>query len=183
LMTLGSMRPLLGQTKSRPRGFFASAQIEQSVIIWNMKSVIYKLDHYLIRRIRQASPSAARVALFIVFAWFGILKVIGTSPANPLVYELQQKTLPFLDFNTFVICFGIFEVFIGLTFLVRGWERLAIAVLSLHMVTTFLPLIFLPQVTWQGFLTPTLEGQYIIKNLLIIALAIGIAANLKPMKR
>ena len=66
---------------------------------------------------------------------------------------------------------------IGVSFLVEGWERLAIVLLAPHMVATFLPLAVLPSVTWLGFLIPTLEGQYIIKNTVIIALAIGVAAQ------
>lgn len=50
------------------------------------------------------------------------------------------------------------------------------------MIATILPLILLPSIAWSGFLVPTLEGQYIIKNLAIMALAAGVAANLHPMK-
>jgi uncharacterized membrane protein YkgB len=50
------------------------------------------------------------------------------------------------------------------------------------MITTFGPLVYLPDEAWQKFLVPTLEGQYIIKNLVIIATAIGIAAHLHPLK-
>jgi uncharacterized membrane protein YkgB len=49
------------------------------------------------------------------------------------------------------------------------------------MVTTFMPLFLIPQETWAGFFVPTLEGQYIIKNFVLIAAAIGIAANLHPL--
>ena len=84
--------------------------------------------------------------------------------------------------SQFIVFFGIFEMIIGIAFLVPHLERLAIALLVPHMITTFLPLIFLQSITWQGFLTPTLEGQYIIKNLVIIALAMGIAAHLQPFK-
>ena len=52
--------------------------------------------------------------------------------------------------------------------------------LLLHMIMTFMPLFMLPEVTWSAFLVPTLEGQYIIKNLVIISGAIGIAAHLQP---
>ena len=70
---------------------------------------------------------------------------------------------------------------IGICFLVPNLERLAIFLLIPHMVMTSLPLFLLPSIAWQTFFVPTLEGQYIIKNLVIIALAIGIAAQLKPM--
>ena len=71
---------------------------------------------------------------------------------------------------------------IGIAFIIPHFERLAIALLVPHMITTFLPLLFLQSITWHGFLTPTLEGQYIIKNLVIIALAMGIAAHLQPFE-
>lgn len=70
---------------------------------------------------------------------------------------------------------------IGITFLIPRFERLAIALLIPHMIMTTMPLFLLPAITWLSFMTPTLEGQYIIKNLVIIALAIGVAAHLTPM--
>ena len=72
---------------------------------------------------------------------------------------------------------------IGISFILPRCERLAIALLIPHMILTTLPLIFLPAMTWKGLLTPTLEGQYIIKNLVIIALAMGIAAHLHPIRK
>jgi uncharacterized membrane protein YkgB len=138
------------------------------------------VDRRIIYFLRAVSVPMARLALFVVFFWFGILKILHTSPANPLVEELLERTLPFISFNEFIIFFSLFEMLIGFVFLVPGWERLAIALLVPHMITTSLPLIFLPAITWQGYLTPTLEGQYIIKNLVIIALALGLAARLEP---
>ncbi|MCD8494773.1 MAG: hypothetical protein LRY41_00585 [Candidatus Pacebacteria bacterium] len=123
-----------------------------------------------------------RISLFVVFFWFGILKVIGVSPANTLVEKLFEQTIPFISFGTFFIMFGIFECVIGILFLVRGLERVVIPLLLVHMVTTFGPLVWLPTESWQGFLVPTLAGQYIIKNLVIIAVAFGIAAHLHPLR-
>jgi uncharacterized membrane protein YkgB len=140
------------------------------------------MDRGIINFLQKHHATIARVAIFIVFAWFGFLKVIGASPANPLVADLLHKTLPFISFESFIILFGLFEIIIGVLFLIRGAERLAIALLVIHMITTLGPLIFLPSVTWQSAFVPTLEGQYIIKNLAIIALAISIASNLHPWK-
>jgi hypothetical protein len=50
------------------------------------------------------------------------------------------------------------------------------------MVGTFLPLVTLPAVTWQGAFLPTMEGQYIIKNLLIISGAMVVGAHLYDRK-
>lgn len=121
----------------------------------------------------------ARFSLFLVYFWFGILKILDTSPANPLVEQLQHKTLPFLTFQQFIIFFSLFEMLIGLCFLIPKLNKAALVLLALHMVTTFMPLVFLPAVTWQGFLTPSLEGQYILKNFVIIALVLGIASRLR----
>ena len=73
-----------------------------------------------------------------------------------------------MPFNVFYSLFALFEMLIGALFLIKGWERVAIYLLVLHIVTTILPLFLLPNLAWQKFLVPTLEGQYIIKNILII---------------
>ena len=121
----------------------------------------------------------ARASVFIVYFWFGALKVFGASPANPLVNSLLERTMPFISFQHFIFFFALFEILIGLLFLVPGWERLVAIFLAAHMVTTFLPLWLLPDVTWNGFLIPTLEGQYIIKNVLIIAMTFVLLSTLE----
>lgn len=125
----------------------------------------------------------ARVALFIVFFWFGMLKLLGLSPANALVAAQLAMILPFWSFESFKFILGMVEMLIGVAFLFPRFERLAIALLIPHMIATFLPLILLPHISWQRAFVPTLEGQYIIKNLVIIALAFGLAAHLHPMRR
>ena len=141
-----------------------------------------RFDAYVIRHIKYATLPIARGALFVIFFWFGLLKVLEISPADPLVAALLKNTLPFVSFNGFRIFFGLYEMIIGLAFLVSGFERLAIILLLPHMVATFLPLILLPTDTWASVLVPTFTGQYIIKNLVIIALALSVAAHLHPMR-
>lgn len=146
-------------------------QFSKKLNIWDHK-VIVKMRHWVI--------PVSRFAIFLVYFWFGALKVFGTSPANPLVANLLENTMPWISFSNFIIAFGVFEMVIGLIFIIPHLERLAVFFLLIHLVTTVMPLFVLPQVTWSGFMTPTLEGQYIIKNILIIALAIGIVAHLHP---
>lgn len=140
------------------------------------------LDLELIHAFRKASIPVARFGLFTVFFWFGILKVIGLSPASPLVENLFSHTISFMPFGTFIVIFGLYECLIGILFLIRGAERVVIPLLFLHMITTIMPLFVIPAATWSGFLVPTIEGQYIIKNILIIAAGIGIASHLHPLK-
>lgn len=143
---------------------------------------LQRLDARIISRLRKLEVPVARTAIFTVYFWFGLLKLFGESPAAPLVQNLFERTIPAIPFEAFYIGFSAFEVSIGILFLVRGAERLAIAMLGMHLLMTFLPLILLPHLTWQGPFAPTLEGQYIIKNILIAASAIVVGAKLAPIR-
>ncbi len=141
------------------------------------------LDRKLIPYLRKISLPLGRFALFVVFFWFGILKILKVSSAEGLVAALLAKTLPFISFNHFIVFLGILEMVIGILFIIPGLERLALPVLIPHMLSTVAPLVLLPSMTWKYFMVPTLEGQYIIKNLVIIALAFLLAAHLTPLKK
>lgn len=142
-----------------------------------------RLDHKIIHFLRKAFLPTARISLAIVFIWFGMLKVLGLSPASGLVHDLFSATIPWMSFTTFYFLFAWFEVIIGVLFLFPRATRVVIPLLLIHMITTFMPLIFLPGESWSGFMVLTLPGQYIVKNLVIIAVALGIAAELDPLKR
>lgn len=116
----------------------------------------------------------ARLALFVVYFWFGILKILGVSPATQLVMDLQQKTLPFLSFQQFLVLFSAYEMLIGIMFLFPRLTKLAVTLLLVHIVMTMGPLVLLPEVTWGNALAPTLEGQYILKNFITLSLAMFI---------
>lgn len=140
------------------------------------------LDRRIVAFARQSAEPIVRWGLFIVFFWFGMLKVVGQSPISPLVEALFQRTIPYMNFSTFIVLFGIFECLLGILFLIRGAERLAIIFLAFHMLLTFLPLVLLIERTWSGFLVPTMEGHYIIKNILIIGAALTLVARSDPSK-
>lgn len=143
------------------------------------RETLERVDEKIITSMRHIYLPFSRLAIFLIFFWFGLLKVTGESPASPLVLSLLDRTLPFMNPGLFVIGFGVFEMIIGAFFLIPRIERLAIAILFAHLITTAMPLWLLKGEVWQSFLVPTLEGQYIIKNILLIALAIGIAAHLR----
>jgi uncharacterized membrane protein YkgB len=144
---------------------------------------LVSMDRAIIAAMRRLADPVSRFALALLYVWFGGLKVIGISPATPLVTALQEITLPVFAPDTFMVLFGLLEVLIGLLFLWPGMERVVLPLMAAHMVTTVLPLVLLPDVVWAGFLVPTLEGQYIIKNVALIALAIGIASRMAVMRR
>lgn len=139
------------------------------------------LDYKIITFLRKSFIPVGRFSIFVIYVWFGALKLLGVSPASGVVHDLFNATITFMSFDTFYLLFSWFEVLIGVLFLIPRLTRFVIPLLFLHMITTFMPLVFLPGETWNGFMVLTLSGQYIVKNLVIIAVAIGIAAHVHPL--
>ncbi|MCC6909720.1 MAG: hypothetical protein IT430_17425 [Phycisphaerales bacterium] len=122
-----------------------------------------------------------RWSLAVIFIWFGVLKPFGLSPAEPLVLKTVDW-LPVLSPRQWLGVIGWWEVAIGITFLFRSTLRLAIALLALQMVGTLMPLVMLSEITFQSGrypYAPTMEGQYIIKNLLIISAALVVGGTVR----
>ena len=114
---------------------------------------------------------ALRYSLAIVFFWFGILKPFGLSPASELVAE----TVFWFSPDWFIPLLGCWEVAIGILLIFRSTVKYALFLLFLQIPGTFLPFLFLPEVTFSEFpYGLTLEGQYIVKNLTLIAAAISV---------
>lgn len=123
----------------------------------------------------QALVTAAwinRAMIAVVYIWFGFLKVIGTSPAEGLVTKLFNLTLEsIMGIQTFLLILGIGECLIGFLWLSPRLTKLAFGLMIVHLFTTFMPVIFLPNETWQSFFNLTLTGQYIIKNVVLLSAA------------
>lgn len=118
-----------------------------------------------------------RISMGIIFIWFGLLKCFGQSPANDLV----AHTVYWVDPEVFIPILGWWEVAIGIGFLFRTLLRTAIFLLFLQIWGTFLPLIVLPEVCFEKFpFVLTIEGQYIVKNLLILSAAIVLGGTVRP---
>ncbi|MBR9990327.1 MAG: DoxX family membrane protein [Gemmatimonadetes bacterium] len=118
-----------------------------------------------------------RLALGLVFVWFGALKFVpGLSPAEDLV----RATVPFLPGEFFLPFLGLWEVAIGLGFLTGRALRLTILLLFLQMPGTLAPVVLLPERVFTIFpYGLTLEGQYIVKNMVLIAAALVIGATVR----
>jgi len=130
---------------------------------------------------KKTSFLLAHLALFVVFFWFGFLKFFGVSPANELVRELLLM-IPIMNlwsFESFIIVLGLVEVMIAILLLFPKTTKYGVAILIPHMLTTLLPLFLLPAIVWQQAFVPTLEGQYIIKNIVIVALALSVVLERK----
>lgn len=131
---------------------------------------------------RRTFIPVARFSIFLIFFWFGIIKLFGLSPASPLAKALIDKTVGLQHFDLLFYTLAVVECAIGILFLFPRATRIVIPLLLFHMAIVCSPLLLVPNYTWQRFLVPTLEGQYIIKNAVVIAVAIGIAASTSPLK-
>ena len=128
-----------------------------------IKKAIIGLDRLIIYRMKTISNTAIRLSFGIIFIWFGILKPLGLSAAEGLL-KLTLSWVPFGSLDNWLVFIGWWEVIIGFLFLFKKTTRVAIGLLFLQMIGTLMPLVILPDVTFQSnkFLLPTLEGQYII---------------------
>jgi uncharacterized membrane protein YphA (DoxX/SURF4 family) len=124
------------------------------------------------------SITALRISLGLIFLGFGVLKFApGASPAEPLV----ERTIETLSFGTLsgdraVFLTAVVECFIGLTLITGRWLRLGLVVMAGAMVGIMSPLVL-----FYGDLfpdrTPTLEGQYVLKDIVLVAAAAVVAAR------
>ncbi len=116
-----------------------------------------------------------RASLFIIYFWFGLLKLISRSPAEALVTNLHRITIGhFIRIQCFLVTLGVIECSIGIMWLVPKFTKWAILVFFSQMITTFLPLFIMRDQTWSDFPVLSLSGQYILKNIVLVACALTI---------
>jgi len=123
-----------------------------------------------------------RIALGVVFLWFGALKLIpGLSPAEDLAGRtIETLTLGIIPAAVALPVLALWEVAIGLGLLAGRWMRVTLLLLFVQMAGTVTPLFLFPAETFSQFpLVPTLEGQYIIKNIVLVAAAIVLGATVR----
>ncbi|GAA2994652.1 putative membrane protein YphA (DoxX/SURF4 family) [Microbacterium terrae] len=125
------------------------------------------------------SIPALRVALGTVFAVFGALKFIpGASPVESLVMQTWEKlTFGLVGGQAAMIATAVIEVAAGVLLLAGGaFARIGLVVLALAFVGILSPIVLLPAEVWSAA-GPTLTGQYIFKNAVLIAAALVVASQ------
>ncbi|MFO0914316.1 MAG: hypothetical protein U0795_15255 [Pirellulales bacterium] len=123
-------------------------------------------------RLELAGPTLLRLALGIVYLHFGFLKFYpDLSPAELLATQtVMNLSGQFLDAEQSLLLLAIFETLIGLGFLFHLFPRIMFALFTIHMLGTFAPLFLLPEFAFKiAPFAPTLEGQYILKNIVFLA--------------
>ncbi len=121
-----------------------------------------------------------RISIGIIFFWFGIQKFFpGISSAEDLATRtIEVMTFGIIQQSVGMPLLALWEVVIGITFIFGIFMRIAIPLLFLQMLGTVTPLFFFPSETFSTVpVIPNLVGQYIIKNLMLIAAGMVIGAH------
>jgi uncharacterized membrane protein YkgB len=123
-----------------------------------------------------------RISLGVVFLWFGVLKFFpGMSPAS----DLAARTIDVLSFGIVRTSVSVpllagWECLIGVGLLFGIFMRATLLLLAVQMAGTLTPLVLFPSEVFTHIpYAPTLEGQYIIKNAVLISAAIVLGATVR----
>jgi uncharacterized membrane protein YphA (DoxX/SURF4 family) len=141
-----------------------------------------KVDNLLVSWMAKHGIGILRVNLGIIFLWFGFLKFIpGASPAENLASRtIERLSFGLIQSDVSIVLLATWETLIGLGLISGLYLRLTLFLLFAQMLGTLTPLLFFPTETFVNPpLAPTLEGQYIIKNLVLIAAGLVIGSTLQ----
>jgi uncharacterized membrane protein YphA (DoxX/SURF4 family) len=141
-----------------------------------------RLDNLITTWMATNGVHLLRISLGIIFLWFGTLKFIpDASPAQGLATRtIELLSLGIIQPDVSIILLATWETTIGLGLIFGVFLRLTLFLLFLQMFGTLTPLVLFPAETFlQAPFAPTLEGQYIIKNLVLIASGIVIGATVR----
>lgn len=141
-----------------------------------------RLDRAITGWMARVGIPLLRVSLGIAFFWFGFLKFFpGLSPAQ----ELATETITILTFgivqpDVSIILLATWETLIGLGLIFGIFLRAVLFLLFAQMLGTLTPLVLFPAASFSHFpYAPTLEGQYIIKNLILISAGLVVGATVR----
>ena len=142
---------------------------------------IDRIDEAVSGFMERYGVTVPRIAVAVVFIWFGVLKVIDRSPVEGLV----KDTIYFLPEDTFFVVLGVWEIIIGVGLLVPVLLRLTLALFWLQMAGTFLSLIVVPDRAFQDGnpLLLDVTGEFIVKNLVLIAAGLVIGSTVRRRHR
>jgi uncharacterized membrane protein YphA (DoxX/SURF4 family) len=141
-----------------------------------------RLDRRITEAMAAHGLTVLRLAIGVVFLWFGALKLVpGASPAEDLAARtIERLTFGAVPPDVALPVLAVWEVAIGIGLLVGRWMRAVLLLLVVQMLGTITPLFLFPAETFTTFpIAPTLEGQYIIKNIVIVSAAIVLGATVR----
>ena len=149
---------------------------------WGRPTAFERVDRAITTTLARLGVPVLRIGLGIVFLWFGVLKFFpGLSPAQ----DLAARTIEQLSFGAITPSVSLpvlaaWETLIGLGLLTGRYLRATLFLLVVQMAGTITPLFLFPTETFTVFpYAPTLEGQYIIKNIVLVGAAMVVGATVR----
>jgi uncharacterized membrane protein YphA (DoxX/SURF4 family) len=141
-----------------------------------------RIDRQITRWMARYGILLLRISLGLVFLWFGVLKFFpGLSPAQDLATDtIELLTFGLLEPSVSIIILAVWETLIGLGLIFGVFMRGTLLLLFLQMPGTILPVFFFPEEVFTQFpYALTLEGQYIVKNLVLISAGLVLGATVR----
>jgi len=145
-------------------------------------ALLNRIDVQVTSRMAQYGVRLLSISLGVVFFWFGVLKFFpGSSPAEDLATKtINMLTAGLIPPNVSILVLATWECVVGLGLILGMFMRSTLLLLFLQMLGTVTPLFFFPQEVFTRIpYVPNLEGQYIIKNVVLISAGLVIGATVR----
>ena len=145
------------------------------------RTVPQVFDRRLTHWLAEYGVTALRISIGVIFFWFGVLKFWpGLSPADQLATEtIDRLSFGLLPRDTARILLAVLETSIGIGLVTGKYMRITLLLLVGQMLGTVTPLFLFTDITWADPFVPTLEGQYILKNIVLVSAALTIGATVR----
>lgn len=138
------------------------------------------LESTILPKLSRWGHVCERILLGIIFIWFGMLKVTGHESASSII----AKSVYWFDPQIVVPILGYWELTMGITMLFRSTVRVAILLLMIRLPGTLLALYYhFDQCFSDSIFLPTIQGQYLLKELTLVGAALVIAGTVRRKKR
>jgi len=140
-----------------------------------VSNALVRFDDAAVRMARRFGVPTLRIALGIVFIWFGLLKAFDATPVGDLVADI----VPLLSERVSVLVVGIVEVVVGLGLITGIAIRFTLGLFFLQMLGTFLVLVLRPGLSFDGNpLRLTVIGEFVVKNLVLLTAGLVVAGSI-----
>ena len=138
-----------------------------------------RLDQRLTAWMHRHGHRLERRAIGVLFAWFGLNKLLGFKSATSIIAETVYVGTP----ETSARLLGLWELAIGLCLFIYPLARVGVGLLAIRLPGTLLALIIKADVCWHEPFVPTVQGQYLIKDVVLITAAMVIGGTLRTEHR
>lgn len=145
------------------------------------RTAFQAIDRRVTHWLAEHGLTLLRISIGVIFIWFGVLKFWpGLSPADQLATEtIDRLTFGLIPEDLARVLLAILETTIGIGLVTGKFMRLTLLLLVGQMIGAATPLFLFPEVTWANPFVPTLEGQYILKNVVLVSAALTIGATVR----